>query len=118
MEQIVVGTLSLVGVLAVGYWQWVYKPKHREEKPDYGERALDDLFVEKERLQRAIDNERTAHGVTRQEYMAVVQRLATVEAELKAAKRDVRERDDMITRLRVELAEVRRDIADIRRGYA
>ena len=116
---IIVGISTALGGLIAAYWQWVYKPKQeRSDAQDPGDRALDEIFREKERLQRAIDRERDAHAVTRTEYVNVVQRLAVVETQLEAARKDIVERDDLLSRLRMELNAVRADIADIRRGHA
>jgi hypothetical protein len=116
---IVVGISTALAGLVAAYWQWVYKPRQeRGDTQDPGDRALDELFEEKRRLQRAIDRERDAHSVTRTEYVNVVQRLAIVETQLEAARQDIVERDEMLARLRMELFAVREDIADIRRGNA
>lgn len=111
--QIIVALIALTGPLAVGYWQWVRKPK-KEPAPSMGDRALDQLMAEAVRLRRDITSERRSHDVTREQYIDVVQRLATVEAQLEAARNDLAERDALIRELRSELDSVRRDVDEMR----
>lgn len=119
---IIATIITASGGLVAAYWQWVYKPKHKDDaagdRPSMGERALDQLLAEATRLQGVITAERRSHDVTREQYIDVVKRLATAEAEIRAARQDIAERDDTIRHLRVELDSLRRDIDDLRRRHA
>ncbi|WP_134324724.1 hypothetical protein [Cumulibacter soli] len=107
MEGIVVAVIGGLVALTVGYWQFVYKPKRRADEKTAGERALDEIFAETQRLRELLEAERTAHRITTQQYLEASTRLASVEAQLVAARQDVREKDEIIESLRSENRDLR-----------